>query len=143
MKSERVKVILEELSALQRLELILIPATVLFGQILMIFLTLTIIGEEAWIIIALPVLMGFGLSLFIGFLIDLKNPVSKFNHLEILFRIIVIIGGLLLVPILIMQLLEVIEGFILLSILAFFFSTVGGIMIFLCLLLLWRSRPIQ
>lgn len=133
---------MEKLSVFQLLELILIPATVLFGQILMIFLTLTIIGDEAWIIIALPVLMGLGLSFFLGFISDRKKPISTFEHLESSFRIIVIIGGILLIPIVILQLLEAIEGFFLFSILAFFFSTIGGIMIFFCLLLLWRFWPL-
>ncbi len=131
------------LTSFQRFELILIPISFILSLLLMLIFSLAIIGNQTLDIMGIPVLLGSGISILIGYLLNQRNLIQDFKQLEILFRLLVLGGGGVLIPLLLTQLLEVLTGYFILSVLSLVFSLLGGIMSISSLLLLWRARSIQ
>jgi hypothetical protein len=134
---------LEPLTLLQRIELVLIPTCFLFSQFLVLIFGLNFLGNETWIMMGIPVLLGSGISLIFGLYLNHKEFIQDFKQLETLLRILVIIGGGALIPLLLAQNFSFISIYSIFSILALIFSTLGGTMTISCLLLFWQTRLIQ
>ena len=131
------------LTSFQRFELILIPISFILSLLLMLIFSLALIGNQTLNIMGIPVLLGSGISILIGYLLNQRNLIQDFKQLEMLFRLLVLGGSGVLIPLLLTQILEVFTGFFIFSVLSLVFSLLGGIMSISCLLLLWRARSIQ
>lgn len=131
------------LTTLQRFELILIPISFLFSLLLLFIFGISIIGSQTLVIMGIPVLLGSVISIVIGYLLNQRKSIQDFNQLETLFRLLVLGGGGVLIPILLIQLLELFTGYFILSVLSLVFSLLGGLISISCFLLLWRLRSIQ
>ncbi len=131
------------LTFFQRFELILIPISFILSLILMLIFGLAIIGNQILDIMGIPVLLGSGISILIGYLLNRRNLIQDFKQLEIMFRLLVLGGGGILIPLLLIQLLEIFSGYFIFSVLSLVFSLLGGIMSISCVLLLWRVRSNQ
>ena len=91
----------------------------------------------------IPVLLGAGISIIFGLYLNHKNMVQEFKQLETLLRILVIIGGGALIPLLLAQNLNLLSIYSIFSILTLIFSTLGGTISISCLLLFWQTRFIR
>lgn len=134
---------LATLTSFQRFELVLIPSSFLFSQILVLLFGFNIIGSKTWVIMGIPVLFGSVISIIIGFFLNQRHMVHEIKHLESLFRLLVVVGGGVLIPLLIAQTLGFLTAYSIFSILSLFFSVLGGTMTISCFILLWYTRPIQ
>ena len=101
---------MKPLTTFQTIELILIPITFVFSQVLVLFFGLSIIGDDIWIIIGIP--MGFGIiiSIFFSILFNQSKQISEFNQIESLLRWLTISGGFVLIVILISQIVVDLPG---------------------------------
>jgi hypothetical protein len=133
----------EEITSYQRLELILIPTIFVCSQIFIFFIGLTVIGEETLELMIYPTFLGLIMSIFVIYILDHKYSIKKFKQLEFCFRFLVIIGVGALIPILFLQVASVLTVDTVFLILSLIFSILGGSMIILCFLLLWRSKASQ
>ncbi len=97
------------------------------------------IGSEVLSIIGIPVLIGLIIGSFFVFIIKTKFFIFDFLFLEKLFRLLVIIGGLILIPLILTQVLGYISSNMIFSILALIFSLIGTIMGITCLMLLYHN----
>ncbi|MFX1505539.1 MAG: hypothetical protein ACFFDC_05420 [Promethearchaeota archaeon] len=134
---------MEPLTSLQRFELVLIPTCFLFSQFLVLLFGLNLLGNETWIIMGIPVLLGSGISIIFGLYLNHKEFIQEFKQLETLLRILVIIGGGALIPLLLVQNFNLLSIYSTFSILSLIFSTLGGTISVSCLLLFWQTRFIQ
>jgi hypothetical protein len=91
----------------------------------------------------IPVLLGSGISIIFGLYLNHKEVVKEVKQLETLLRVLVIIGGGVLIPLLLVQNLNLLSIYSIFSILALIFSTLGGTISISCLLLLWETRFIH
>lgn len=128
-----------DLTSFQRLELILIPITFLLSLCFIFLLGLNMIGSEVLSIIGIPVLIGLIIGSFFVFIIKTKYFIFDFLFLEKLFRLLVIIGGLILIPLILTQILGYISSNTIFSILSLIFSLIGTIMGITCLMLLYHN----
>jgi hypothetical protein len=129
---------LTDLTSFQRLELILIPIIFLMSLIFILLMGLNIIGSEVWIIMGVPFLLGSIIGSIIVYLVKKQNFLNEFNQLEKLFRILVVGGGLALIPLLIIQILGFFSFNFVFSILALIFSLIGTTMGITCILFLHK-----
>ena len=137
---ERKEIIdLTDLTSFQRLELFLIPIVFLMSLIFILLMGLNIIGSEIWSIMGVPFLLGSIIGGFIVFIVKKKKFINDFNQLEKLFRVLVVVGGLALIPLLIIQILGSFNVNLVFSILALIFSLIGTTMGLTCILFL-RSQ---
>ena len=134
---------MEHLTSLQRIELVLIPTCFLFSQFLVLIFGLNFLGNETWVMMGIPILLGSGISILFGLYLNHKKMVQKFNQLETLLRILVIIGGAALIPLLLAQNFALLSIYSIFSILSLIFSTLGGTMTISCFILFWQTRFIQ
>ena len=134
---------MEPLTSLQRFELVLIPTCFLFSQFLVLLFGLNLLGNETWVIMGIPVLLGSGISIIFGLYLNHKELIQEFKQLETLLRILVIIGGGALIPLLLVQNFDLLSIYSTFSILSLIFSTLGGTISISCLLLFWQTRFIQ
>ncbi|MFW9904485.1 MAG: hypothetical protein ACFFFH_09145 [Candidatus Thorarchaeota archaeon] len=134
---------MEPLTSLQRFELVLIPTCFLFSQFFVLIFGLNLLGNETWMMMGIPVLLGAGISIIFGLYLNHKKFVQEFKQLEILLRTLVIIGGGALIPLLLAQNFNFLSIYSIFSILSLIFSTLGGTMSISCLLLFWQTRFIQ
>ena len=130
---------MRELSSFQRLELILIPVTFFFSLIFIFLIGLIIIGHETWDIMGVPIILGSIIGIIVVFILKQKKLISSFNQLETLFRILVIIGGVALIPMIIGQMIMIVDINMIFSFLALIFASLGSIMGITCVLLLYSS----
>lgn len=131
---------MRKLTSFQRLELILIPVTFFFSLIFIFLIGLIIIGHETWDIMGVPIILGSIIGIIVVFILKQKKLIISFNHLETLFRILVIIGGITLIPMIIGQMIMVVDTNIIFSLLTLIFTLLGSIMGITCVLLLHYSR---
>jgi hypothetical protein len=132
---------LRTLTYLQQLELAFIPIFFLLSQILIFLFGLTMIGEEKWIFMGIPILSGSTLSIIASFLLNHRRPINEFSQLESFFRILVFGGGGAIIIVLFFQVIGLLTGSLIFTVLSLVFSTLGGLMTISCLLLLYRARP--
>jgi hypothetical protein len=130
---------LTDLTSFQRLELILIPSTFLLSLVFIFLLGLNMIGSEVLSIIGIPVLLGLIIGSLFVLIIKTKYFIYDFLSLEKLFRLLVIIGGLILIPLILTQILGYISSNMIFSFLALIFSLIGTIMGITCLMLLYHN----
>ncbi len=130
---------MRELSSFQRLELVLIPVTFFFSLIFIFLIGLIIIGHETWDIMGVPIILGSMIGIIVVFILKQKKLIISFNHLETLFRILVIIGGVALIPMIIGQMIMIVDTNMIFSLLALIFTSLGSIMGITCALLLYSS----
>ncbi|MFX0170961.1 MAG: hypothetical protein ACFE9L_03490 [Candidatus Hodarchaeota archaeon] len=128
------------LTYFQQLELVLIPTFFLLSQIFIFLFGLTMIGEEMWIFLGIPILSGSILSIFVSFLLNHRNPINEFSQLESFFRILIFGGGGAIIIVLLFQIIGLLAGSLIFTILSLVFSTLGGLMTISCLLLLYRAK---
>ncbi|UCG00456.1 MAG: hypothetical protein JSW11_12515 [Candidatus Heimdallarchaeota archaeon] len=134
---------METLTSLQQFELVLIPFCFLFSQILILIFGLNFLGNETWVMMGIPVLLGSIISFIFGYFLNHKKLIQEFKQLEKLFRILVLAGGGALIPLLIAQNFHFMNVFLIFFILSLIFSTLGGTMTISCILLVWHFRLIQ
>jgi hypothetical protein len=134
---------LENLTTVQRLELIFIPLIFLFSQFVIIAIGIMIIGNDIWSYLGMPTLLGLVIGILIGFFINQKYIIHKFSQLEMIFRLVTIGGGITLIPILIAQVYRLIYVYSVFSLLSFILSLMEGLLTVICLILLWRTKSIQ
>ena len=127
-----------DLTPFQRLELVLIASIFLVSLVFIFLMGLNIIGREIWSIMGVPFLLGSIIGGFIGYIVKKQNFLSDFNKLEQLFRILVVVGGLALIPLLIIQILGFFSFILVFSILALIFSLIGTTMGISCVLFLHK-----
>jgi hypothetical protein len=134
---------LEALTSLQRFELVLIPTCFLFSQILVLIFGLNFLGNETWVVMGIPVLLGAGISIICGFFLNHRKLLQEFKQLEVVFRILVLAGGGALIPLLLAQNFNLLTINSIFPILSLIFSTLGGTMTISCFFLYWHTRLIQ
>ncbi|MHA2223812.1 MAG: hypothetical protein ACXAC8_01215 [Candidatus Hodarchaeales archaeon] len=134
---------MENLTTVQRLELIFIPLIFLFSQFVIIAIGIMIIGNDIWSYLGMPTLLGLVIGILIGFFINQKYIIHKFSQLEMIFRLVTIGGGITLIPILIAQVYRLIYVYSVFSLLSFILSLMEGLLTVICLILLWRTKSIQ
>lgn len=125
-----------DLTSFQRLELFLIPIIFLMSLIFILLMGLNIIGIEVWTIMGIPFLFGSIIGSFIVYFVNKRKLLYNFTQLEKLFRVLVVGGGLALIPLLIVQILGFFRFALIFSILAFMFSLIGTTMVITCILFL-------
>ncbi|WP_455143233.1 hypothetical protein [Candidatus Hodarchaeum mangrovi] len=131
------------LTPFQRFELIIIPITVLISQVFIVLFGLSIIGENIINIIGLPSIFGYLLGVIVVYILDRKQQIRNFLQVERIVRSLVLLGGFILIPIILSQNFKIIPIFSIFSVLALIFALLGGILSFLCILLLWRFSVMQ
>lgn len=127
----------------QKMELILIPAIFLFSQVLILLFGLSIIGEETWIVMGIPMMLGGIFSLIFLILILKYVQIEEFHQLEVFFRVLTILGGIAIVLILAMQIFLHETGYIIFSLQTLIISVIGDVMTILCILFLKKTFPTQ
>ncbi|MFX1515656.1 MAG: hypothetical protein ACFFC6_05045 [Promethearchaeota archaeon] len=134
---------MEPLTTLQRLELVLIPTCFIFSQLLVLIFGLNFLGNETWGMMGIPILFGSVFSILFGLYLNHTEIIQEFKQLETLLRILVILGGGALIPILLVQNFNLLPVDSVFSILSLIFSTLGGTMTISCFLLFWQTRFIH
>ncbi len=134
---------MDDLTIFQRLELLLIPIFLIFGQFMVIFIVSIFAEEELWPLIVIPMIFGYLFSLIIAYFLHRKQYLQEFKQIEQFFRVLVIIGGILLIPILLAQFLTLMTVFLTFLVLSLIFSLISGLMTISCLVLLYRIRFIR
>ncbi|MHA1969131.1 MAG: hypothetical protein ACW964_15195 [Candidatus Hodarchaeales archaeon] len=129
-----------KLTSFQQLELILIPVTFFFSLIFVFLIGLNIIGYETWDIMGVPIILGSIIGIIVIYILKQEKLIFSFNHLETLFRILVIIGGIILIPMIIGQMYGVLNTELVFSLLALIFTSLGTIMGIACVFLLYYSN---
>jgi len=136
-------ILLVSVTTFQKMELILIPAIFIFSQVLILVFGLSIIGEETWIIMGIPMMLGAGLSAI--FLIFILNyiKIEEFRQLEVLFRVLTILGGIVIILILTIQIFLNETGYFIFSLETLTISIIGDVMSILCILFLKKIFSTQ
>ena len=136
-------ILLVTVTTFQKMELILIPAIFLFSQVLILVFGFSIIGEEAWIIMGIPMMLGAILSaIFLIFILNYVQ-IEEFRQLEIFFRVLTILGGIVIILILVIQIFLYETGYFIFSLQALTISVIGDVMSILCILFLKKTFPTQ
>ncbi|MCK4849130.1 MAG: hypothetical protein KAT16_08905 [Candidatus Heimdallarchaeota archaeon] len=127
----------------QKMELILIPAIFLFSQVLILLFGLSIIGEETWIVMGIPMMLGGILSVIILILILKYVKIEEFRQLEVFFRVLTILGGIAIILILAIQIFLHETGYVIFSLQTLIISIIGYAMTIMCISFLKKTFPIQ
>ncbi|MHA1542077.1 MAG: hypothetical protein ACTSQH_03800 [Candidatus Hodarchaeales archaeon] len=130
-------------TAFQKLELILIPTIFIFSQILILLFGLSILGEEIWIIMGTPMMLGAILSVIASIIILNYFQMVEFRQLEIIFRVLAILGGIAIIFVIIIQIVLADSGYVIFSLQTLIISVIGDIMTILCILFLKKTFPTQ
>jgi hypothetical protein len=135
--------LLISVTAFQKLELILIPTIFIFSQILILLFGLSILGEEIWIIMGIPMMLGAILSVIASIIILNYFQMVEFRQLEIIFRVLAILGGIAIIFVIIIQIVLADSGYVIFSLQTLIISVIGDIMTILCILFLKKTFPTQ
>jgi len=135
--------LLISVTAFQKLELILIPTIFIFSQILILLFGLSILGEEIWIIMGTPMMLGAILSVIASIIILNYFQMVEFRQLEIIFRVLAILGGIAIIFVIIIQIVLADSGYVIFSLQTLIISVIGDIMTILCILFLKKTFPTQ
>ncbi len=130
---------MKELTRFQQLELILIPITFIFSQLLIFLFGISIIGEETIRIMGIPMTLGLLTAVILIFVIFQQIEIREFSQLEIIFRVLTIIGGGVLIVMISFQILLKVNSLDIIPILAFVIATIGDTMSMMCIYLLGGS----
>ncbi|PWI49427.1 hypothetical protein CEE45_01135 [Candidatus Heimdallarchaeota archaeon B3_Heim] len=129
---------MKHISTFQTAELVLIPITFVFSQILIILFGLSIIGEDTWTFMGFPMVVGGLIAISLIIVLNNKVEINKFCQLEIIFRIITIIGGVLFILILGLQIIFQATGILIFSLLSLVISIIGDMMTIQCIYFLQK-----
>jgi hypothetical protein len=132
-------ILLAFVTSFQKMELILIPTVFLFSQVLILFFGLSIIGEEIWIIMGMPMLFGAISSIFLLILIQKYIEIEEFRQLETIFRVLTILGGIGIILILAIQIFHKETGYGIFSLQTLVISIIGNVMAILCIIFLKKT----
>ena len=135
--------LLISVTAFQKLELILIPTIFIFSQILILLFGLSILGKEIWIIMGTPMMLGAILSVIASIIILNYFQMVEFRQLEIIFRVLAILGGIAIIFVIIIQIVLADSGYVIFSLQTLIISVIGDIMTILCILFLKKTFPTQ
>ena len=136
-------ILLLSVTTFQKMELILIPTIFLFSQVLILLFGLSIIGEETWIIMGIPMLLGAIFSAIFLILIQKHIKIEEFRQLEVFFRVLTILGGIAIVLILAIQIFLHETGYVIFSLQTLIISVIGYVMSILCISYLKKTFPTQ
>ena len=127
----------------QTMELVLIPIIFGFSQVLVLLFGLSIVGNDIWIIMGIP--MGFGVIISLIFLVFYirYHEISEFLQLESFFRLLTIGGGIALIIILLSQFFVQLSEFTIIPLLSLIISVIGDIMTGMCIYFLWNVSFMQ
>ncbi len=134
---------LPSVTTFQKMELILIPTIFLFSQVLILVFGLSIIGEETWIIMGIPMMLGAVFSSIFLILIQKYIKIEEFRQLEVIFRVLTIFGGIAIVLILAIQIFLHETGYVIFSLQTLIISVIGYVMSILCISYLKKTFPTQ
>ena len=129
---------MKHISTFQKMELVLIPITFVFSQFLIILFGLSILGDDTWTLMGMPMGIGGLVATIILIVLNTNTEISEFRHLEVLFRIITIIGGVVFILILGLQIIFQVTGLMIFSLLSLVISIIGDMMTIQCILFLWK-----
>ncbi len=129
---------MKHISTFQTAELVLIPITFVFSQILIILFGLSIIGEHTWTLMGVPMVVGGLIATSLIIVGNNKVEINEFRQLEIMFRIIAIIGGVLFISILGLQIIFQATGILIFSLLSLVISIIGDMMTIQCIYFLQK-----
>ena len=129
---------MKHISTFQKMELVLIPITFVFSQFLIILFGLSILGDDTWTLMGIPMGIGGLVATIILIVLNTNTEISEFRHLEVLFRIITIIGGVVFILILGLQIIFQVTGLMIFSLLSLVISIIGDMMTIHCILFLWK-----
>ena len=129
---------MKHISTFQTVELVLIPITFVFSQILIILFGLSIIGEDTWTLMGVPMVVGGLIATSLIIVGNNKVEINEFRQLEIMFRIIAIIGGVLFILILGLQIIFQATGILIFSLLSLVISVIGDMMTIQCIVFLQK-----
>lgn len=129
---------MKHISTFQKMELVLIPITFVFSQFLIILFGLSILGDDTWTLMGIPMGIGGLVATIILIVLNTNTEISEFRHLEVLFRIITIIGGVVFILILGLQIIFQVTGLMIFSLLSLVISIIGDMMTIQCILFLWK-----
>ncbi|MFW9780123.1 MAG: hypothetical protein ACFFE8_14830 [Candidatus Heimdallarchaeota archaeon] len=132
-----------QLTTFQRFELVIIPLSFSFSELVMLSLASMFLGKEALSLVGIPFLVGVTLSLPIVVVLNRGQWLDSFQRLETLLRFLVMLGGAALVPVLLSQLVISFSGYEVFFFLALIFSALGATITLSCLLVLWRGLVIE
>ena len=127
------------ITTFQKIELVLIPIVFTFSQILVLSFGFSIIGEDIWNIMGFPMILGLFISILILLLIQRYLDIDEFTQLEVFFRRLTIVGGIVIVIIIAGQMLVKETGLIIFSIQTLIISVIGDIMTVLCIISLKKA----
>jgi hypothetical protein len=126
------------ISAFQTAELILIPITFIFSQILIIVFGLSILGADVWFLMGIPMGIGGLIAIFALVIVNLNIEMDEFRQLEVMFRIFSIIGGVVFILIIGVQIIFQTTGILIFSLLSLVISVIGDMMTIQCLYFLHK-----
>lgn len=127
---------MKELTRFQYLELILIPITFVFGQIMILLFGVSIIGEQMFSVMGIPMILGFLVAVILIILLFHKITLKEFSEMEIIFRVLTIVGGILLIGIISSQIVFNATSLDIIPFMALIISTIGDMMSIICIYLL-------
>ena len=125
---------MQELTRFQRLELILIPVSFIFGQIMIFLFGISIIGQQMVIVMGIPMILGLLAAVILNFLLLQRIVLITFFQMEHIFRILTVIGGMLLLFIISLQILLDATSLDIIPLMALIISTIGDMMSIMCLI---------
>jgi len=128
----------KDISAFQTAELVLIPITFIFSQILIIIFGLAIIGADTWTLMGFPMGIGGLIALVALIVVNINFEIKEFRQLEVMFRIFTIIGGLLFILIIGLQIILQSTGILIFSLLTLVISIIGDMMTIQCIIFLQK-----
>jgi len=132
----------KELTRFQYLELILIPITFVSGQIMILLFGVSIIGEQMFSVMGIPMILGFLVAVILIILLLHKITLKEFSEMEIIFRVLTIVGGILLIVIISSQIVLNATSLDIIPFMALIISTIGDMMSIICIYLL-KSHLLQ
>ncbi len=135
--------LLTYVTTFQKIELILIPSIFIFSQVLILLFGLSILGKDMWIIMGTPMLLGAILSVISSILIQYNFKIIEFRQLEIIFRILVILGGIAIIFVILIQIVLTNTDYVIFSLQTLIISVIGDIMTILCIIFLMKTFPTQ
>ena len=105
---------------------------------LVLFFGLSIIGDDIWTIIGMP--MGFGIIIASCFSVVFiyKKDLIEFNQLESLLRWLTIIGGIVLIVIIFSQIVVHLPEMTVIPLLSLIISIIGNIMTLMCIYFFYK-----
>ena len=134
---------MNSVTTFQKMELILIPSIFIFSKVLILLFGLSILGEEIWIIMGIPMMIGVILSIASSILIQKKIEIVEFRQLETIFRVMAILGGVAIIFVIIIQIVLTNADYSIFSLQTLIISVIGDIMTIMCIIFLMKTFPTQ